>query len=103
LEHDTVCKYCHSPVSFLDQDAVEKAVRLWSDADHRRHLSPSPDALGRALLSTQLRPASDAAAQASGLADRLLLALREAEPGTALGPDLVSWGIHAIGRLFNED
>jgi hypothetical protein len=100
LEHDTQCKYCHSPVSFLDPDAVEKAVRVWSDADHRSHLRPSPDALGSVLLSTQPRSTIGAAPQASGLSDRLLLALRDAEPGAPLGPDLVSWGIHAIGRLF---
>ena len=102
LQHDTECKYCHSPVSFLDPDAVERAARIWSEADHRRHLSPSPQALDSALLSTQLR-AAGGAPQAAGLGDRSLLALRDAEPGGVLGPDLVSWGIHAIGRLFTED
>jgi hypothetical protein len=100
LEHDTECKYCHCPVSFLDPEAVQKAALVWSDADHRRHLSPSPEAVGSALLSTQLN-STRAAPQASVLGDRLLLALRDADPG-ALGPDLVSWGIHAIGRLFTE-
>jgi hypothetical protein len=75
LEHDTQCKYCHSPVSFLDPDAVAKAVHMWSDADHHRHLGPTPEALSESLLRSQIHRAED-------------------------GPDLVTMGIHALRHLF---
>jgi hypothetical protein len=34
---------------------------MWSDADHRRHLKPTPEALGDALLRTQLSDSDQAA------------------------------------------
>ena len=77
LEHDSQCKYCHAPVSFLDPDAVAKAVQMWSDADHHRHSGPTPEVLSDVLLRTQSHRAED-----------------------SVGPDLVTMGIHALGRLF---
>ena len=94
LEHDSQCKYCHAPVSFLDPDAVEKAVRMWSDADQHRHLAPSPEALGEALLRTQIHRVDGSLPRGTQLGDGILLG------GVSLGPDLVTWGIHAIGQLF---
>jgi len=44
-------------VALLDPDAVEKAVRMWSDAESRRHLGPTPEALTQALQHTQLHHA----------------------------------------------
>ena len=87
LEHDTVCKYCRAPVSFLDAEAVEKAVRMWSAAADSRHLAPTTAALG------------------AGLGDGLLLDRKTAlNPGAAAeGLDLVALGIHAIGRLFERN
>jgi hypothetical protein len=84
LEHDTQCKYCHAPVSFLDPDAVAKAVQMWSAADHQQHLGPAPEALSDSLLRAQIHRAGESVA-----------------PGTQFGaPDLVTMGIHALGRLF---
>lgn len=94
LEHDTLCKYCHAPVSFLDPDAVAKAAQIWSDADQHRRLGPTPEALSAALLQTQIRRADDSASPGTRLGDRIVLG------GADLGPDLVTLGIHAIGRLF---
>jgi hypothetical protein len=103
LEHSSECKYCHAPVSFLDPDAVEKAVKIWSAAEDRRHLGPTPEAVGDAMLRLQLhgeKPAS--AGAASGLSDRIFMAGIEAPAsGTRLGLDLVAAGIHAIGHLFD--
>lgn len=102
LEHDSQCKYCHAPVSFLDPDAVEKAVRMWSDAENRRHLGPTSDALGDALQRIQLHGAGPPTSPATHLGDRLLLASSGAPNGDGTGPmlDLVAMGMHAIGRLF---
>ena len=94
LEHDTQCKYCHAPVSFLDPEAVAKAVQMWSDADHRQHLRPTPEALSDALLRTHIHPADDSVAPDTQLGAWNVMG------ATGIGPDLVTMGIHALGRLF---
>jgi hypothetical protein len=78
LEHDTQCKYCHAPVSFLDPEAVAKAMQMWSDADRHGHLAPTPEALSESLLRSQSHRAED----------------------FGLMPDLVTMGIHALRHLF---
>ena len=37
LEHDSACKYCGSPISILDPDAVANTVRALTQADQREH------------------------------------------------------------------
>ena len=104
LEHDSVCKYCRAPVSFLDAEAVEKAVRMWSSAADRRHLAPTAAALGDTLQHMQLDRRDKAAAPAAPLGDGLLPDSRSTvNSGAAIGGlDLVAFGIHAIGRLFDR-
>jgi hypothetical protein len=65
------------------------------DAESRRHLGPTPEALAQALLHTQLHHADPAASPRLhfGGSDIALV-------GADLGLDLVAMGIHAIGRLF---
>jgi hypothetical protein len=94
LEHSSQCQYCHTPVSFLDSDAVEKAVQMWSDAEHRRHLGPTPAALGDAMLRMQLAHMEQPASPVHFGS----LLLFGANPDSGL--DLVAFGINAIGRLF---
>jgi hypothetical protein len=86
LEHESECKYCHAPVSFLDTDAVQKALQMWSDSEARRGVGA-----GNPL------PAQP------HLGDQLLLPVADAPEagGSGTGPDLVAKGIHAIGRLFD--
>jgi len=101
LEHSSQCKYCHAPVSFLDPDAVEKAMRMWSDAENRRHLGTTPGALGDALQRIQLPHAEPPASPGVHLGSHLLAgASTPRAAGASLGPDLVAIGIQAIGRLF---
>jgi hypothetical protein len=85
---------CHAPVSFLDPEAVAKAVQMWSDADHRQHLRPTPEALSDALLRTHIHPADDSVAPDTQLGAWNVMG------ATGIGPDLVTMGIHALGRLF---
>ena len=85
LEHETQCKYCHAPVSFLDPDAVHKAMQVWSAADARRRAGPTPEAVAESLLRIQLASQVPSGAENRGGVDRL---------------DLVTLGIHAIGELF---
>lgn len=99
LEHESECKYCHAPVSFLDSDAVQKALQMWSDSEARRGLA-APSAFEDAQrIAGKAQPLS---AQAH-LGDQLVLPVGGAleAAGTGLGPDLVARGIHAIGRLFD--
>ena len=97
LEHSSECQYCHAPVSFLDQDAVGKAVQMWSDAEHRRHLSPTPEALGDALLRTQLCHSERQASRPVQFGNLLLNGII---PDSGL--DLVAFGINAIGSLLGH-
>jgi hypothetical protein len=101
LEHTSQCKYCHAPVSFLDPDAVEKALHQWSDAENRRRAAPTPQALGDAILRIQLPHAQQSAP--TGLAGLLLSGVHGYD-GAAKGSglDLVAAGIQAIGRLFER-
>jgi hypothetical protein len=101
LEHASQCQYCHAPVSFLDPDAVEKALGMWSDLENRRTRGPTPEALGEALLRIQLPHAEQSALPGVHLGDHLLTGANEhAAQGAGLGLDLVAIGIRAIGRLF---
>ena len=97
LEHDTLCTYCHAPVSFLDPDTVQKAVRLWTDADARRQLRPSPETLANALLRSQLHRHAPASATRVGRTQETSLATWQ---NAATGVDLVAWGVDIIGSLF---
>ena len=91
LAQSNQCKYCHAPVSFLDPDAVEKALHMWADADQRR--KPAPEAVHNALRQSQPQhPQSPI----TSLSMQLLTSTKT----TGGGLDLVAMGIHAIGRLF---
>ena len=101
LEHSSECKYCHAPVSFLDSDAVEKAVKLWSAAEDRRHLGPTPGAVADAMLALRLPHDDKPASATTGLTNGIFMGGIEAPGGPRLGLDLVAAGIHAIGHLFD--
>jgi hypothetical protein len=100
LQHDSQCKYCHAPVSFLDPDAVENAVKMWSEAESRRHMSPTQEELGNTLQHMQLTHTGQSSASGARLGDRILLAGIDDDTAESVGLDLVNLGIHAVGRLF---
>lgn len=100
LEHETQCKYCHAPVSFLDSSAVEKALKMWSAAAGRDPGAASP---GPGMADPQqLASAAPAVSPQAPLAGRSPAPLvgAHAAAGAAPTPDLVARGIHAIGRLI---
>jgi hypothetical protein len=101
LEHSSECKFCHAPVSFLDPGAVEKAVQMWSEAESRRRVGPTPEALGDALLRIRL-PQQQSASPGLQLGGHLLDDIGAHGTSAGLGLDLVAMGIHAIGRLFER-
>jgi hypothetical protein len=96
LEHASQCQYCQAPVSFLDPDAVERAMRMWSEAENRRRRGPTPEAVGSAVRGIQLPPAVQCARGAPIGGDLL------GSAGAALGMDLVALGMTVIGRLFQR-
>lgn len=96
LENSNECKYCHAPVSFLDPDAVEKALHMWSDAENRLRTGPAPQALADTLSRIQLPTAHQAPSSGVHVGNSLW-----AEAGSAgSGLDLIAAGIHAVGRLL---
>jgi hypothetical protein len=64
LELGTQCQYCHAPLSVLDADAVEKAVRMWSEVQQHQQRVPPSEAAAQAILQGQRA----AAQQSSSLA-----------------------------------
>ena len=58
LEHDTACKYCGSPISILDPDAVTNAVRALGATDQRAR-SIDIDRLAEALAMHPPEGSSD--------------------------------------------
>lgn len=100
LEHDLQCRYCHAPVSFLDPDAVEKAVRLWSDAAHRIPPSATSDGVTDPGSGMHQHTPDGAEARTPRLGDSILLPGPDTARAAGLGLDLIDWGMHAIGRLL---
>jgi len=106
LETMNQCQYCHAPVSFLDPEAMEKALHLWNDAADRRRNGLTPEGVQNALKQLQL-PHEQQAASSSGAESAHLLAGATALAGSSvcgggLGLDLVAIGINAIGRLLKD-
>ncbi len=99
LEHDTACPHCRTAVSFLDPEAVEKAIQMWADAQQHNARRPSADEIGDAQLG-----AGRTAAPGGVFADRhswtAIDSLASSEVGVAV--DLVCVGIEAIALLFSH-
>lgn len=99
LEHSNECRFCHAPVSFLDPGAVEKAMQMWSEAENRRRIGPTPEALGDALQRMRL-PQQQPASAGTQFGIHLLIDRDAQGIGAGAGLDLVAMGIRAIGRLL---
>jgi len=80
LEHDSACKYCGSPISILDPDAVTKTVQELGQADQRAH-TVDIDRLAEALT---MRPPSDSSSR------------------TPIMADLVGVGIGLVAAMFTR-
>jgi hypothetical protein len=101
LETGTKCRYCDAPLSLLDPDAVEKAVRMWSEAQDREHRVPTAGAAAEAILqvqhaATQHYPSPPL--HVGGSIGTNSLGIGASGPGL----DLVGAGIHVLGRLFES-
>jgi hypothetical protein len=99
LQKTSQCDFCHAPVSFLDPDAVAKAMKMWTEAQDRRQAAPTPESLGYALRQMQL-PQTQGASPARTGALHLLTDVIAGDDAPAV--DLVMLGIRALGRLFPD-
>jgi hypothetical protein len=102
LEVGSECKYCRAPLSLLDPDAVEKAVRMWSEAQERQHRAPAPGAVAAALGQVQHAPMQRASASFEGELVRwhATTSIGAADAGLCL--DLVGSGIEMLGHLLES-
>ena len=94
LEHESACSFCHAPVSILDADAVERALKMWSDAEARRKSGPSPGKLAEALLDMQAigsKARRDAKRWSSGTAI----------DAADIGGDLIGGAIDVLGEVLS--
>ncbi len=92
LAQDTRCPHCAAPLSILDADAVEKAVRTWATAAQSR-ATPDPQAAAAAVA--QLRASERTLSHDGRGTGPALLG------GFTAGGDLVDLCIHMLGDLFD--
>jgi hypothetical protein len=97
----TECQYCHAPVSLLDPNAVDKAMRMWTDAENGRRAGPSPATVADAMLQVQHERAPYPAAGVNFNLD-VLTGLGSRAGGAGSGLDLVGIGIQALGLLLGR-
>jgi hypothetical protein len=104
LQTATECQYCHAPVSLLDPAAVDKAVRTWTDAEARRHLSPAAATAATAMprVPQQQTLRSVLSADYVGSISGLSGLNSQASGGLSLGLDLVDLGIRGLAHLFEN-
>ena len=65
LAHDTVCSFCHAPITVLDSDAVEKALAAYGAAERPRTVQPH-DLVAETLLTHEHNSAAYYAAGNDG-------------------------------------
>lgn len=92
LARDTRCTHCAAPLSILDADAVEKAVRMWADRA-ATVTSPDPNVVARAVerLRASERTLSRGGNGVGGVALQ----------GIDSGSDLVDYCVHLLGGIFD--
>jgi len=100
LEHESQCPHCHSAISFLDTEAVEKALQMWSQAENRRTSQPGALAVAEALADAHIADSGTAQRRGACLGSGITT-MAQGDMGFAV--DLVGLAIGAIGRLLSED
>jgi hypothetical protein len=94
LEHDTACSFCKAPLAILDADAVQKALREWSDAAHPR---PVPTRASIAQAVFDMRAAESRANRDVQRWSRGATALDAVTTGT----DLFDLAVEGLGELLS--
>ncbi len=82
LQRDASCSYCGAAISVLDADAVEKALRMWTEAQAKR--VPPPQSAVPLPVFGDPAPAPDRSPSAGDLVE------------------LVQLGVRAIGKMLEH-
>jgi Zn-finger nucleic acid-binding protein len=93
IQRDSACGFCKAPIAVLDAEAVEKALREWSDAAARQPL-PSRERIAAAMLD------SKAAESRARQADRWG-SVPDAIDLSGVGGDLVDACINGLGEFLS--
>jgi Zn-finger nucleic acid-binding protein len=93
LQRDTACGFCKSPLAILDADAVQKALREWSQAESRRPV-PTRASVAQAVFDMR-------AAESRANRDAKRWSRGEAALDTApTGSDLFDLAVEGLGDLL---
>jgi hypothetical protein len=94
LERESKCGFCSAPIAILDPDAVERAVRMWSEAEARR-TRPTREKLAEALLDMQ-------AVESKARRDAKRWSTDRAIDGADAGGDLLGGAIEILGDILDS-
>jgi hypothetical protein len=94
LQRDTACGFCKAPLAILDADAVEKALRTWSEAEARR-APPSREKLAAALVDMK-------ALESKARRDAQRWDLGSAADAGSLGGDLLGGAIEVLSDVLGS-
>jgi hypothetical protein len=94
LERESKCGFCRAPIAILDPDAVERAVRMWSEAEARR-TRPTREKLVEALLDMQ-------AVESKARRDARRWSTDRAIDSADTGGDLLGGAIEILGDVLSS-
>lgn len=92
LERESKCGFCHAPIAILDPDAVERALKMWSDAEARR-TRPTREKLAEALLDMKT-------VESKARRDAKRWSSDRAIDSADLGGDLLGGAIEILGDVL---
>jgi len=103
LARESACGFCRAPIAILDPDAVERALKMWADAEARR-ARPTREKLAEALRDMQ---AVEAKARRDAKRWRKDLAIDATGTGIDLadahiGGDLLEGAIGVLGDVLGS-
>jgi hypothetical protein len=94
LERGNACGFCRAPIAILDPDAVERALKMWSDAEARR-TRPTREKLAEALLDMQ-------AVESKARRDAKRWSADKAIDTADFGGDLLGGAIEILGDVLSS-
>jgi hypothetical protein len=94
LERESKCGFCRAPIAILDPGAVERAVRMWSEAEARR-TRPTREKLAEALLDMQ-------AVESKARRDARRWSTDRAIDSADTGGDLLGGAIEILGDVLSS-
>ncbi len=94
LERETKCGFCRAPIAILDADAVERAVKMWSEAEARR-ARPTREKLAEALLDMR-------AVESKAKRDAKRWTRETALDSADIGGDLLDGAIEILGDVLGS-